>query len=112
MLIYKILKTPEWQALRRDGKSDGAPIDLADGFVHLSTAEQLSETLSLHFPGEEGLMLVAIDSERLGDALRWEPSRGNALFPHLYNVLNLSDVSWAQPLDMKDGVHILPPGIA
>lgn len=111
MVIYKIFRSSEWQALRGKGSTDGAPVDLADGFVHFSTLEQLPETLSRHFAGDTDLMLLAIEAERLGEALTWEPSRGGALFPHLYRELRLSDVLWAQPLECKDGVHQLPPGL-
>lgn len=111
MLIYKILRLPEWQNLRRDGETNGAPVDVSDGFVHFSTIDQLSETVTRHFTGEKDLMLVAVDSGSLGDALKWEPSRGGALFPHLYRVLKIEDVHWAQPLPLHDGVHVLPPGL-
>lgn len=108
MMIYKILRTPEWAALRADGQSAGAPVDLADGFIHFSTIGQASETAAKHFAGEDGLMLLAVEADRLGDALRWEPSRGGALFPHLYRELRMSDVAWAQPLPLIDGQHRFP----
>ena len=111
MLIYKIFRGPEWADLRARGESAGAPVDLADGYVHFSTADQAAETAAKHFAGEDGLMLLAIESERLGEALKWEPSRGGALFPHLYRELRLSDVAWAQPLPLVDGVHQFPPGL-
>ncbi len=112
MLIYKILRAGEWQALERDGQTRGAPIDLADGFVHLSTAEQVAETARLHFAGQEGLMLLAVDTHRLGDDLRWEKSRGGQDFPHLYNVLKMEAVVWARPMPWRDGAHLLPEGLA
>lgn len=112
MLVYKVFVIAEWQALRDAGQSAGAQIDLADGFVHFSALDQLAETLSKHFKGHHNLMLLAVETDRLGDALRWEPSRGGALFPHLYRELRLSDVVWAQPIEMTDGVHILPPGLS
>lgn len=112
MLVYKIFRVPEWQALRSTGQTAGAPVDLADGFVHFSAADQLPETLAKHFAGEQDLMLLAIEADRLGEALKWEPSRGGALFPHLYRDLHLSDVVWAQPLETHDGVHVLPPGLS
>jgi len=112
MLIYKIFRSHEWTALQERGTTAGAPVDIADGFVHLSTAEQTSETLAKHFAGEDGLMLLAIETDRLGDALRWEPSRGGALFPHLYRDLRLPDLVRAEPLTLKDGVHQLPAGLA
>ncbi len=111
MLIYKIFRGPEWADLRAKGESAGAPVDLADGYVHFSTADQAAETAAKHFAGEEGLMLLAIETDRLGEALKWEPSRGGALFPHLYRELRLSDVVWAQPLPLVDGVHQFPAGL-
>lgn len=110
MMIYKILRTPEWAALRADGQSAGAPVDLADGFIHFSTIGQASETAAKHFAGEDGLMLLAVEADCLGDTLRWEPSRGGALFPHLYRELRMSDVAWAQPLPLIDGQHRFPTG--
>lgn len=80
MLIYKIFRADEWAALQRDGETAGAPVDLADGFVHFSTAEQAAETAAKHFAGQEGLVLLACDGDAMGDALKWEVSRGGALF--------------------------------
>lgn len=111
MLIYKIFLADEWAALRRDGSTDGAPIDIADGYVHLSTAEQAAETAAKYFSGIQGLMLVAVKAEAAGDALKWEPSRGGALFPHLYRRMKLEDVAWAQPLPLVDGTHQFPAGL-
>jgi len=111
MMIYKILRGPEWAELRAAGESAGAPVDLADGYVHFSTAEQAAETAAKHFAGADGLMLVAVAVDRLGDALKWEVSRGGALFPHLYREMRLSDVAWAQPLPLVDGVHQFPAGL-
>jgi len=112
MLIYKIFHSHEWGDLQERGATSGAPVDIADGFVHLSTAEQTAETLAKHFAGEDGLMLLAVETDRLGEALRWEPSRGGALFPHLYRDLRLSDVVWTEALTLKSGVHQLPAGLA
>lgn len=111
MLIYKIFRTEEWTALRAEGVSHGAPIDVSDGFIHFSTPEQAPETAAKHFAGEADLMLVAVDTERLGDALKWEVSRGGAEFPHLYRPLRIEDVAWAQPLPLVDGVHQFPAGV-
>jgi uncharacterized protein (DUF952 family) len=110
MLIYKIFRSDEWQTLRNAGKTQGAPIDMADGYVHFSTATQAAETAAKHFAGEEGLFLLAVETDRLGDALKWEVSRGGAEFPHLYRDLLLSDVGWAQPLPLHDGAHQFPAG--
>ena len=108
MLIYKILRAPEWALLQSAGETAGAPVDLADGFVHFSTAEQLAETAARHFAGEDGLTLLAVEAEGLGEALKWEPSRGGALFPHLYRVLRLSDVASVHRMPLIDGTHRLP----
>ncbi|MDU9003969.1 DUF952 domain-containing protein [Sedimentitalea todarodis] len=112
MLIYKIFRAEEWAALQADGETRGAPVDLADGFVHFSTAEQAAETAAKHFSGADDLILLAIDADALGDALKWEVSRGGALFPHLYRVLRLSDMLWAKPLPLVDGTHQFPKDMA
>ena len=111
MLIYKIFRASEWTELRQNKETAGAPVDVADGYVHFSTLEQAPETAAKHFAGESGLMLLAVDTATLGDALKWEPSRGGALFPHLYRNLRLSDVHWAQPLPLEGGQHQFPPGL-
>lgn len=107
MLIYKIFRTPEWDALKADGSTNGAPIDLADGYIHFSTAEQARETAAKHFAGAEDLCLAAVESDGL-DGLKWEPSRGGALFPHLYRPLLLADVAWCEPLPLVEGTHRFP----
>jgi uncharacterized protein (DUF952 family) len=112
MLIYKIFRTPEWDDLKAKGATQGAPIDLADEFIHFSTAIQAEETASKHFAGVEGLWLAAVEADPLGEALKWEVSRGGAEFPHLYRVLTLEDVAWCQPLALKDGAHLFPAGLA
>lgn len=112
MLIYKILRAEEWETLSRDGETKGASIDLADGYVHFSTAEQCRETAAKHFTGAEGLILLACETEPMGDALKWEVSRGGALFPHLYRNLFLSDVVWDAPLPLVDGTHVFPEKMA
>lgn len=105
--IYKILRADEWQALMADGTFNGAPVDLADGYVHLSTGAQVRETAARHFAGEAGLMLVVIDPETAPEgALRYEPSRGGDLFPHLYAPLTTDMIESAWPLSMgADGIH-------
>ncbi len=112
MLIYKIFRGPEWAQLQADGETDGAPIDVSDGYVHFSTAVQAAETAAKHFAGEEGLWLLALDSDALGDDLKWEPSRGGALFPHLYRRLRLTDVLWSRPLPLEGGAHVFPEDMA
>lgn len=111
MLVYKIFQEPEWQAMRDAGQSSGASIDLADGFVHLSTGEQAAETAAKHFAEQSNLVLLAFDSEAMGPELRWEPSRGRVLFPHLYRSLQLDEVLWARPLPLADGQHVFPDGL-
>ena len=107
--IYKICPRRCGGRPRRPAVFDGAPIDLQDGFIHFSTAEQVDETAARHFAGQAGLLLVAVDAAALGDALKYEPSRGGALFPHLYAPLPLSAVSWAKPLPLgADGRHVFP----
>ncbi len=108
MLIYKIFRADEWAALQSAGQTDGAPIDVSDGYVHFSTAEQASETAAKHFAGAEGLTLVACDSDAMGADLKWETSRGGALFPHLYRKLQMTNVLWAKPLPLVNGVHQFP----
>lgn len=112
MLIYKIFRAPEWQALQAAGETAGAPIDLSDGFIHFSTAEQAAETAAKHFAGVEGLWLAAVEADALGDALKWEVSRGGALFPHLYRRLALAEVTWCEPLPLADGAHVFPDRMA
>ena len=111
MLIFKIFRDTEWADLRANGETDGAPIDVADGYVHFSTVGQAAETAAKHFAGEDNLLLLAVDADPLGDALKWEVSRGDALFPHLYRRLALTDVKWAVPLPLVDGVHQFPAGL-
>lgn len=108
-LIYKICPRAVWDAAQPSGAFAGAGIDLADGYIHFSTAEQTAETARLHFAGQADLVLVAIDTEGLGDALKWEPSRGGDLFPHLYGPLPLSAVRDVTPLLLDaDGIPQVP----
>ncbi|MFC3058132.1 DUF952 domain-containing protein [Paenirhodobacter populi] len=108
MVIYKIFRRPEWNAFRDAGETLGAPVDLADGFIHFSTSAQVTETAAKHFAAESDLVLVAVDPDRLGPALKWEPSRGGALFPHLYRALRLDEVLWDRSLPMGVAGHIFP----
>lgn len=98
MVIYKILTTDEWVRARAAGVFTGTEMDRRDGFIHLSAADQVVETARRVFAGVTGLTLLAVDPERLGDALRWEVSRGGALFPHLYAALPVGAVAAAHPL--------------
>lgn len=104
MLAYKIFRSSEFEAFQRDGRSSGAPVDIADGYIHLSTAAQLPGTLAKHFEGESGLHLLAVETEGL-DALKWEPSRGGDLFPHLYRELRAADVLWSRGIALGAEGH-------
>jgi len=89
---FKILTADQWDSWKTTGTFSGAPVDLADGFIHLSAADQVTETAARHFAGKSGLILAEIDLDRLGNAVKWEPSRGGALFPHVYASIPLSAV--------------------
>jgi len=111
--LYKIMTKRTLEEAERIGQFAGSSDDLRDGFIHLSAAHQLEGTLAKHFPGQDDLVLVAIDAMRLGPCLKWETSRGGALFPHLYAVLDLSLVLWCEPLIIgEDGLHRLPERVA
>jgi uncharacterized protein (DUF952 family) len=86
--VYKIVAGAAWRAALAEGRFAGAGVDLADGYIHLSTAAQAPETARLHFAGQAGLVLLRIDAASLGPSLKWEPSRGGQLFPHLYAPLD------------------------
>jgi uncharacterized protein (DUF952 family) len=108
-VIYKIASKGEWAAAEAAGRYRGAPIDLADGFIHFSTEAQLAETAAKHFRGKDDLLVVAVDAAALGPALRYEPSRGGDLFPHLYGELPLTAVRWVRPMALgPDGTHRMP----
>lgn len=108
-VIYKICPESLWRSAETAGFFAGAPIDISDGYLHFSTAEQVVETASKHFVGQQSLLLIAIDADRLGSDLKYEPSRGGDLFPHLYAPLALSAVLWVKPLPLgPDGLHIFP----
>ena len=111
MLIYKIFRPSEWEALRADGTTQGAPIDLADGFIHFSTEDQVRETVALHFQDAGDLVLAAVEEDALGEDLRWEPSRGGALFPHLFRALSMSDVAWTVTLPQTTEGHEFPASL-
>lgn len=101
--IYKIVAAKEWRAAEAEGAFRGAAIDLADGFIHFSDAAQVAETAAKHFAGQDDLLLVTIDAGKLGEALKWEVSRGGALFPHLYAPLAFDAVVAVSPLPNVDG---------
>jgi uncharacterized protein (DUF952 family) len=95
---FKILTADQWAQFEADGQFLGAPVDLADGYIHLSTVSQVDGTLEKHFAGQSGLVIAEIDLTALGDDIRWEVSRGGALFPHVYAVLPLSAVKGVRKL--------------
>jgi uncharacterized protein (DUF952 family) len=112
MMIYKIFRSNEWEAFQQAGETLGAPVDLTDGFIHFSTATQAGETAAKHFADTDGLMLLAIDADKLGGALKWETSRGGDLFPHLYAKMKMADVFWAKALPISGGLHQFPKEMA
>jgi uncharacterized protein (DUF952 family) len=108
-LVFKLVDRVSWQAAAAAGVFHGAAVDVRDGFIHFSTAVQVPETAARHFAGQRDLLVVAVDAAALGDALRWEPSRGGALFPHLYGPLPLGAVQWVADVGLDDaGHHVLP----
>ena len=111
MIVYKIFRPAEWSALQDHGQTLGAPIDIQDGFVHFSTAVQLRETAAKHFANQSELELLACDGAAMGKALRWEPSRGGALFPHLYRALSLNDLLWHKTLPLGPNGHQFPANL-
>jgi uncharacterized protein (DUF952 family) len=107
-LIYHMCRREEWEAARASGAYPGSSQDVADGFIHFSTAEQIAESARRHRAGQNGLVLLAADPHLLGEALRWETSRSGKLFPHLYGPLPVAAVRWARELPLgADGVHMI-----
>lgn len=112
MLIFKIVPRALWAEAEAGGVFRGAPVDLADGYIHFSTAAQVRETARRHFGGQPDLLIAAFESEALGPALRWEASRGGDLFPHLYASLRTVDAVQVEPLPLgPDGAHLFPNAI-
>ena len=108
-LIYKIVPEKLWRAAEATGVFEGSAVDLADGFIHFSTADQARETAEKHFAGQSDLLLAAIDPAKLGAALKYEVSRAGGLFPHLYAPLPCAAVAWVKPLPLgENGQHIFP----
>lgn len=108
-IAYKIMSSAELEQMRRDGLFRGSPADVADGYIHLSCGSQLGATWDKHFGGVNGLVLAAVDLSRLGHAVRWEPSRGGQLFPHIHGVLPMDAVVSVVPLERtSDGAVKLP----
>jgi|ERR1041384_3262220 uncharacterized protein (DUF952 family) len=108
--LYKIIAASHWKAAQHDGVLRGSADDLRDGFIHFSAAEQVEETAAKHFAGQDDLLLISVSAEKLGSALKWEASRGGALFPHLYGELTLDAVIKVDKLTRSaDGRHKFPP---
>ena len=109
-VIYHICRREEWEAARKTGRYLGSSQDKADGFIHFSDASQVKASAARHRAGQSGLALLAVDAARLGPALKWEPSRGGALFPHLYGPLPMQAVLSVHDLPLDaDGLHVFPP---
>lgn len=113
LFAFKILTREQWQQFRADGVFTGAPVDLADGYIHLSTRDQVMETVAKHFAGQDDLILAMVDLPALGDSVKWEPSRGGALFPHVYGDIPMSAVTTQAVLRLDpSGRHVFPAGFA
>jgi uncharacterized protein (DUF952 family) len=111
--VYKILAEAALEAAKSEGRFLGTGDDLRDGFIHLSAAHQVAGTLAKHFPGQEDLLLLTLDADRLGPALKWEPSRDGEDFPHLYGPLDLAVIVKVDSLELDDdNRHVLPEGVA
>jgi uncharacterized protein (DUF952 family) len=107
-LIFKIIDGADWGKAQKLGQFNGAAIDLADGYIHLSSADQVKETASKYFEAYEGLVLVAYEANQFGPELKWEPSRGGALFPHVYGTLDPAKALWVKPLPWNGVAHDFP----
>lgn len=111
--VYKIISDVEWAKACADGQFVGAEIDLADGYIHFSTALQVRETAAKHFSKRTDLLLLSVDSAQFGDTMKWEASRGGDLFPHLYSILAVSAVGNVDPLPLDEfGVHVFPKHVS
>src|SRR5437667_10222158 len=109
-MIYHMSPAETWAAAVAAGRYDGTEDDRRDGFIHFSTAAQIAESARRHRAGQPGLLLISIESARLGDRLRWEPSRGGDLFPHLYGAVDPAEAASVRPLPLgPDGLHVFPP---
>ncbi len=107
-VFYKITTEDEWKVAEDAGSFLGSALDLKDGFIHLSTVDQMRETARLHFAGQENLVLVAVAESSVADALKWEASRGGKLFPHVFTALDPKTVLWVKPLPWDGTAHIFP----
>ena len=111
MIIYKVLRHDEFTTLEKEGKTSGSTKDMSDGFIHFSTKEQVRETLSTHFSLERKLVLMAVETHTVLENLKWEKSRSDQIFPHLYSKLDFDSAIWFAPIEVDEDKHILPPGI-
>lgn len=112
-LIFKICAADEWEEALKAGEYRGSAVDLADGYIHFSAKGQLAETAARHFKGRAGLVLVAVAADAVKGALKWEPSRGGNLFPHLCAALPTAAAQWTKPLPLgADGTHRFPAEVA
>ena len=109
-IFYKILPRDPWERAKTARRFDGAGIDLADGYIHLSTHAQVKETAARHFAGQEGLVLVAVSEAAVSRDLKWEASRGGALFPHVYGSIDPNEVLWVKDLPWNGAAHDFPEG--
>ena len=107
MLIYKIFRQNEWAELQEKSETPGAPMDVADGYIHFSTAETVAETAEKYFSDAGDLVLCAVEADDL-DLIKWEPAREGVLFPHLYRNIRLNDIVWTKPLRFENGAHVFP----
>lgn len=106
--LYKILSSSEWRDAVARGRFEGSAVDVQDGFIHLSAPHQVRETAARHFAGRDGLVLVGFAEDAL-DHLRWEPSRGGDLFPHVYGPIDTARAASVYPLPLENGTHRFPP---
>jgi uncharacterized protein (DUF952 family) len=110
-VIYHMCRADEWVMALESGRYNGSSQDRADGFIHFSTRDQVWTSAARHRRGQDGILLLAVDAKALGDALKWEPSRGGQLFPHLYGPLDIGAVIETTPLPLDDeGIHVFPDG--
>jgi uncharacterized protein (DUF952 family) len=107
-VLYKITTSEEWARAETAGRFAGSALDLRDGFIHLSTAEQVQDTARLHFAGQENLVLVALTEDSVAEHLKWEISRGGQMFPHVYSSLNVTNIEWIKPLPWVGNTHEFP----
>jgi uncharacterized protein (DUF952 family) len=110
-ILYKIMPKKEWEQAQSEGAYTGSAVDRGDGFIHLSAAHQVRETAAKHFAQQENLVLLSIDEDSIGDSLKWEISRGGALFPHVYGPLPINAVREANSLPLENGEHQFPESL-